>query len=246
MQATLTHLKTQLLEQLLPACCLLCGQRCPHRLLCPPCEGDLPRIEHACKQCSLPGNYGTAMLCADCLRHPPLWDSAVAAMVYEYPIDHLVRRFKFQRNMVCGQLLANELVRTVKASWLDSGEAEANALPDLLIPVPLHFWRRCRRGFNQAEMIALELQRHCGIPMRCDLLRRINATAAQSGLDRQTRLKNLRNAFQCAPLQGAHVALVDDVLTTGATLQECSAVLKRAGAKKVTVWVAARVPSPAH
>jgi ComF family protein len=113
-----------------------------------------------------------------------------------------------------------------------------------LIPVPLHFLRRCKRGFNQAELIAAELQRHCGIPVRRHLLRRISHTSAQSGLDRKTRQKNLRDAFRCTPLHGAHVALIDDVLTTGATLQECGRIVKKAGAGRISVWVAARVPAP--
>jgi len=242
---TLSHLKAEMLELLLPACCLLCGQRCPHHLLCPGCEEDLPRVGKACRQCALPGDFGRAQLCADCLRRPPPWDHAVAGLVYEYPIDHLVRRFKFHRNMVCGQLLANELVRAVRNGLTSPGSSMQNRQPDIVVPVPLHFWRRCKRGFNQAEVLALELQKHCGLHLRRDLLRRVTATAAQSGLDRKTRLKNLRNAFQCHALGGAHVALVDDVLTTGATLQECSSVLKRAGASEVTVWVAARVPAPA-
>jgi ComF family protein len=232
------------LEKLLPACCLLCGQSCPHRLLCMACERDLPRIGQCCVQCALPGQFGMVGLCADCLRHPPPWDRAVAALVYEYPMDHLARRFKFHRDMVSGQMLAEELVRAVKLRLSKPAISQNGGIPELLIPVPLHIWRRCKRGFNQAEVIATELHKQCGIPLRCNLLRRVKPTAAQSGLDRKTRLKNLRKAFHCVPLQGAHVALVDDVLTTGATLQECTHVLKRAGAREVSVWVAARVPAP--
>jgi ComF family protein len=236
------HLKS-LLEYVLPACCLLCGQASPQRLLCPGCDNDLPRIGDCCGQCALPGGYGAARLCADCLRHQPAWDQAIAALVYEYPVDHLVRHFKFHKDMCCGQLLADELARAVALKF---GQAEfiPEQKPDLLVPVPLHFLRRCRRGFNQAEVIATELQRVCGIPIQHKLLQRIAHTPAQSGLDRQARQKNLRDAFRCAPLQGTHVALVDDVLTTGATLQECARVLKRAGASRVSVWVAARVPAP--
>lgn len=183
----------------------------------------------------------------------------MAALVYEYPVDHLVRRFKFHNDLACGQLLAEELVHAVKQrlgqsalgqgalepGGLEQGRLKINsAKPELLIPVPLHFFRRCKRGFNQAEFIANQLQRQCGIPVQRHLLRRINHTSAQSGLNRKARQKNLRDAFRCKPLNGAHVALVDDVLTTGATLQECSRVIKRAGAGQVSVWVAARVPAP--
>jgi len=258
---SIAGLKARVLELVLPACCIMCGQRCPDRMLCGGCEDDIPRITVCCRQCGLPGAWGAAELCADCLRHPPPWNQAVAALVYEYPVDHLVRRFKFHNDLACGQLLAEELVYAVKYRQalcaLGQGEWEQNGLeqsrlktssekPELLIPVPLHFLRRCKRGFNQAEFIASQLQRQCGIPVQRHLLRRINHTSAQSGLDRKTRQKNLRNAFRCKPLNGAHVALVDDVLTTGATLQECSRVIKKAGAGRISVWVAARVPAPAH
>ncbi len=266
MAVSITTLKARVLEHLLPASCILCGQRCPFRMLCEGCENDMPRITACCRQCGLPGTLGAAQLCADCLRNPPPWNQAVAALVYEYPIDHLVRRFKFHNDLACGQLLAEELLRAVKLrlaqSEMDQGTLgqsgpEQGSLiqgkqkahserPELLIPVPLHFFRRCKRGFNQAELIAAELQRGCGIPVQRHLLRRIHHTSAQSGLDRKTRQKNLRNAFLCKPLNGEHVALVDDVLTTGATLQECSRVIKQAGAGRISVWVAARVPSPVH
>jgi ComF family protein len=230
-------------EFVLPAACVLCGQASPCRLLCPGCEHDLPRIQECCKQCALPGTYGAARLCADCLRHQPSWDQAIAALVYEYPVDHLVRHFKFHKDMCCGQLLADELSRAVMLSF-DRPEFTPQQKPDLLIPVPLHFLRRCRRGFNQAEVLATELQRVCGIPVMRKLLRRRVHTPAQSGLERKARQKNLRDAFQCGRLPGSHVALIDDVLTTGATLAECTRVLKRAGAHRVSVWVAARVPAP--
>lgn len=232
-----------LLEYLLPACCLLCGAASPKQLLCAGCEQDLPRITESCKRCALPATLGAARLCAGCLRNQPAWDRAIAALVFEYPVDHLVRHFKFHKDMSCGQLLADELARSV-SQILNAHALTPEEKPDLLIPVPLHFLRRCWRGFNQAELLATALQRSSGIPMQRNLLRRISHTPAQSGLDRKARQRNLRDAFQCPSLHGIHVALVDDVLTTGATLQECTKVLKRAGASRVSVWVAARVPAP--
>ena len=246
MATTWARISTELIEQLLPACCLLCGQACPHRLICLACENDLPRNLEACHVCGLPGSWGTGQVCADCLRHPPRWDQAVAALVYEYPVDHLVRRFKFHKDLACGQLLAEELARAVKARMEDTARGLSDEQPDLLIPVPLHFLRRWKRAYNQAELIAVEVQKLCKIPLVNNVLKRVQPTAAQSGLNRKARLKNLRNAFRCLPVDGAHVALVDDVLTTGATLQECTRVLKQGGARKVSVWVAARVPAANH
>jgi ComF family protein len=160
---------------------------------------------------------------------------------YEYPVDHLVRRFKFHRDLACGQLLAEELARAV----ITRISKPAGEQPDLVMPVPLHFLRRFRRGFNQAELLAGVVQQGCGIPLGRTHLRRVMNTRAQSGLDRKARRKNLQNAFSCKPIHSQHVALVDDVLTTGTTLQECASLIKQSGAQTVSVWVAARVPSPA-
>ena len=233
-----TSFMARCLEGLLPACCILCGQRCPYRLLCKGCEGDMPRITECCCQCGLPGQWGTAKLCVDCVLKPPAWDRAVAALVYEYPIDQLVQNFKFHRDTASGQLLAEELAEAVMA------KASAGDMADLITPVPLHFLRQFRRGFNQAELLARVIHKHCGIPVCGKLLQRRTYTAAQSGLSRKARRKNLRHAFHCSPVNARHVALVDDVLTTGTTLQECTRALKAAGAHRVSVWVAARVPAP--
>jgi ComF family protein len=175
------------------------------------------------------------MRCGECIRRPPLWDDALAAMIYEYPIDQLVQRFKFQRSLACGQLLADKLVSTIKAAPLEK--------PDVLIPVPLHFTRRLQRGFNQAEFLARQLGKSLTIPLSVNQLRRSRRTRAQSGLDRAAREKNIRGSFTCRSLQQCHIALVDDVMTTGTTLRECTRAVRVAGASRVSIWVAARVPS---
>lgn len=174
------------------------------------------------------------MICGLCLVRAPAWDDAVASLVYEYPVDQLVQRFKFHRSLACGQLLADELVRAVSC--------EISTRPDILLPVPLHLTRRFWRGFNQAEFLARHLSRKLEIPVVVNHLRRRKRTPAQSGLDRKQRRKNLRGAFSCRDLQGARVAVVDDVMTTGATLTECALAVRAAGASHISVWVAARVP----
>ena len=234
----------QLLEAILPGSCMLCGLPSPRGLLCTGCTNDLPRIGPCCTQCGLPGETGRTRLCSHCSRRSPAWDDAIAALVYEYPIDHLVRRFKFRRNLSHGQLLAEELVRALRSKIAAQHQADDMEMPDALVPVPLHYWRRFRRGFNQAEMLARVVQQQLGIPLQSQGLRRVVYTPAQSGLDRKARRKNLRGAFRAGDVDGMHIALVDDVLTTGTTLQECSLTLKRAGARRVSAWVAARVPNP--
>jgi ComF family protein len=175
------------------------------------------------------------MLCGACLRKAPAWDRALAALAYEYPVDRIVRKFKFQRNLACGQLLADELIRCFEQS--------GSAAPDILIPVPLHFTRRFWRGFNQAEFLARQLGSRLRIPVLVHKLLRKKRTSAQSGLGRRERQRNIRGAFQCRTTGKLRVALVDDVMTTGTTLAACARAVRAAGASHVSVWVAARVDS---
>jgi len=225
---------TYSLQLLLPSHCILCGLDSGSRSMCQPCRKELPRVAQACHQCARPGLRSDFHLCGACLHHPPAWDAAVAALVYEYPVNHVVQHFKFQRNLACGRLLAEEMIRRVRQS--------GTPLPAALIPVPLHVTRRFARGFNQAEILARELGSSFGIPVLVHRLRRTKRTAAQSGLDRTQRRKNIRGAFFCRQLAAASVALVDDVLTTGTTLRACARAVRAAGVPEIAVWVAARVP----
>lgn len=241
----------RLLQRLLPRHCLLCGQPSGEAELCAPCRSDLPRVGLCCRGCAVPlaaapnadpAAAASGPLCGRCLRRPPPWDQALAALVYGFPADRLVCRFKFNRDLAAGALLGREL--------LDAIHRSGQALPDAIVPVPLHRTRQFSRTFNQAELLALQLGRALGIPVRSRLLARSRRTAAQSGLDAAGRRRNLRGAFRlAAPRErlppGCHLALVDDVLTTGVTLAECSRALKRAGAAaRISVWVAARAPTP--
>ena len=176
--------------------------------------------------------------CGYCLVRPPAWRSAISALVYDYPVDHLVKRFKFRRDLACGKILADRLKTAVASRNFP--------LPDLVLPVPLHFSRQWIRGFNQAEYIALRVASSLNIRFENRLLTRTRRTAAQSGLHRREREKNLSGAFRCKPLDQRSVALVDDVLTTGTTLEACARVVRRAGAKTVSAWVCARVPAPSR
>jgi ComF family protein len=164
----------------------------------------------------------------------------VAALIYRYPADRLVCRFKFKRDFASGRALGQELLSAVIAS--------GQQMPDLIAAVPLHGGRHFRRGFNQAELLARQLGRNLDVPVHGRLLSRCRRTRAQAGLDAAARHRNIRGAFRCDHkgvrlIDRAHVALVDDVMTTGATLGECTRALRLAGAGCVSVWVAARAPA---
>ena len=169
-------------------------------------------------------------VCGDCLRDPPLLAQTRAVFVYGFPLDRLVPRFKFHRDLAAGRLMAGALASAPR--------------PDALVPVPLHARRIRQRGYDQALELARPLAATLALPLRADLLQRIRATAAQSELDAGQRQRNLARAF-AVPEQAAlpdHVALVDDVMTTGATLAAAAHALRAAGVERVDAWVCARVP----
>jgi ComF family protein len=194
----------------------------------------LPWLEPGCERCGLPLASDKDKRCGNCVKSTPAYSCTVAPLKYEFPADRLVQALKFQRQLVAGRVLARLLCKTVMARRMP--------LPDLLIPVPLHGIRMLRRGFNQSFEIGSYISRRAGIRLATGELRRARHTRAQSGLNQRQRRKNVRGAFQWHGFQRApqHVALVDDVMTTGTTVQECARVLKNAGAGRVEVWVACR------
>ncbi|MEW9573344.1 ComF family protein [Rhodanobacter sp. Si-c] len=221
---------------LLPLRCLLCGARGGHGVdLCADCAAELPRNRSCCARCALPLPVPAA-LCGECQRHPPPWDAAWAPFRYGWPLDRLESRFKFGRDLAAGRALATLWQR----------ENMPLPKPGLLLPVPLHRARLRQRGYNQALELAKPLARQLGVPLRHDVLLRSRGTAAQTELDAAARRRNVRGAFVVRPgiALPAHAAILDDVMTTGATLAECARVLKRAGVQQVDVWALARAPSP--
>lgn len=231
---------------LLPPRCLLCGCRGDRsRDLCAACASDLAHNRSACARCALPLPLA-APLCGDCLKREPPFDAAFAPLLYVHPLDLLMTKLKFGHSLAAGRVLS-ELWTSAMRELLSADSAPA--LPEVLIPVPLHIVRLRERGYNQALELAKPLARQFSIPLRHDLLRRTRATPAQANLDAKTRRRNLRGAFEFGSntptkrnFLPAHVALVDDVMTTGATLRECARTLKRAGIARVDVWALARAP----
>lgn len=215
---------------LLPQNCILCGSACGHRQLCKGCSQDLPLHQTACcPVCALPTPQGE--VCGNCLKHPPRFDATTAALNFDFPADAIVRALKYQ-----GQLEIAELLATMLAQRL-----AGCGKPDFILPMPLHTARLQHRGFNQAAEIARRVARLLDVPFAVNAALRVRATEPQAGLPLEQRRKNLRGAFAAAEdLSGKKVAVIDDVMTTGTSLNELAKTLKAAGAVRVECWVAAR------
>jgi ComF family protein len=212
--------------------CYVC--RGPARAqLCPACIEDLPYQGAAvCPRCALASHAGA--LCGRCLAHPPDYDATVAALDYRFPADTLVQALKFGGELALASLFASLLLPGTKREKVD-----------LVVPVPLSNRRLRGRGYNQAVEIARPVARAARAPMDALVLTRTRDTAAQAELPYAERVKNVRGAFYCnRALPNVTIAVVDDVMTTGATLDEVAATLKRAGAARVVNWVVARTPPP--
>lgn len=219
---------------LLPPRCVLCGLPSPHVCICEACKIELPWAGVHCYQCGLELGTPKDRVCGACIQKPPPYSRTVYPLQYLFPADRLVQSFKFNRQLAAGRILSH-----LMCEWLLDQKCQ---LPDMLIPVPLHNRRMIKRGFNQAFELGNYISRTLEIPLLPSALRRNRNTKAQSGLTRKQRRNNVRGAFYWHALQqpALHVALIDDVMTTGTTVTECARVLKKAGAKRVDVWVAAR------
>ncbi len=238
------HSKTwtqRALDCFAPCHCALCGQATGRDIeLCLACEGELPWLTRSCRQCALPLTDSEARLCGNCLASRPAFDRCIAACAYTPPLTNWLHAAKDHGDLPILRLLAYLLRRALSA--YDTPH------PDLVLPMPLHWRRHWRRGFNQAEEIARGLRRYPGyssLVIDNTLAKRMRATASQRELGAAERLCNLRGAFRVQrSLVGQSVAIVDDVLTTGASAQALASALKDAGAGKVSIWCCARTPAP--
>ena len=215
-------MRERLLSALFGGSCFVC-RGAARALLCDECDAELPRLDQPlCPRCALASPAGA--LCGRCLREPPAYDATVAALAYDFPADALVQALKFRGELAVAPFLASLLKGVQRV--------------DCVIPVPLSRDRLRQRGYNQAVEIARGL---VGVKVDAFACERTRESPPQMELPFDERQKNVRGAFRCTrSLVGLHVAVVDDVMTTGATLDELARTLKKAGALSVTNWVVAR------
>lgn len=214
--------------------CALCGADCRH-LLCAGCDADLPRSVMACRMCALPV---AAEPCPACVLDPPPWENCVAPFLFHHPLDRIIHAFKYHGRIHWARPLALEIVRRVRAL--------ARPLPQALVPIPVTATRLATRGFNQALELARTVGSELDIAVLTTCVRRLRAEAPQVGLAAEARRVNVRGAFGIAPCarMPGHVAVIDDLVTTGATVAAMTALLKQHGVTQVDVWAVARTPPP--
>lgn len=220
-----------MLKKLLKPYCLLCADYKGLDFgICDACLQALPTHTAAqCPQCAL---VSDGHICGHCLNAKPDFDATKVLFTYQYPVDALLQQYKYQDALQFGELFA---------TLFRSQHPQASAHIDVLIPMPMHVQRLQERGFNQALEIARSLSRHWQLPLDFQACRRVKLTPPQAGLPLKDRVKNVRSVFECGTaMHGLRVAIVDDVMTTGASLNELAKTLKKAGAAHVECWVIAR------
>jgi len=201
--------------------------------LCRDCLADLPRNQHACPRCGAALAKYVVSDCGECQRHPPQFDSTHIPYRYAPPLIPFITGLKFHGRLAEARLLAELFLSTLPTNTL--------SLPECLIPVPLHSQRLRERGYNQALELARLLSQRLHLPIENKIVQRRLHTQPQSELSGDTRRLNMRHAFQLkTPVFYRHVALIDDVVTTGSTVNELARVLRRAGVETIQVWAIAR------
>jgi ComF family protein len=217
--------------------CLLCAEPSLSRVCCH-CQALFVKPRHSCQQCALPLEY-FALFCGQCLKQAPAFDRVFSPYLYQSPISALVLDYKQKGHEYTGEGLSDLFCQSVSHHY----QQQHLPLPALITPVPLHWRNQWNRGFNQSACFSQALSRHMGIA-HFDHSRRVKWAKPQKLLSKKARVQSLRNNFLVTrPLDGESIVIVDDVMTTGATVNALANELKRAGAGSVSVWVLARTPN---
>ena len=225
------------IKQIIPTVCHCCSAVNEHRIpnLCDSCWQKLPWLSNRCASCAIPLETDNSV-CGQCLNSPPSFDRTTAAVCYKAPISSMINRLKHNQDLSCASTLADVFIRNID---------ESTQRPDVIIPMPLHWRRQFTRGFNQSDCLARCIGKRLSIQVSTKMLRRVKHSAPQQGLNRKQRLKNLDNCFRARAIEtDVKIALFDDVITTGATMEIAARALKSAGANNVVAWSIARTPEP--
>ena len=232
------------IELLLPAQCLVCALKSNNKLICHYCEKKILAKRCYCRHCALPLNKHSDY-CGDCLTKDYLFDHIHALGDYNKPLSTLIKQLKYQQQLMAGELLANLLLASILQRY---SEQQLSGF-DFLLAVPLHAKKLQQRGFNQAQIICDSLHKQLGIPMLNKQILRAKETVAQEGLNIKRRKTNLHNAFivnQNAQqnLSGKNIIIIDDVVTTGSTINSLCNTLKKKGVNNITVFCISRTSLP--
>jgi ComF family protein len=225
------------MELILSPACLVCGASAQRGTdLCLECGDLLTWNWPACPRCALPVEHGFQGICGHCIKKPPAYDASLSFWRYQAPLDGLLLGLKYHRQLPVARLLGRLMTEHISNTSI--------VMPQALVPVPLHVSRLRQRGFNQSIELFLPVARAMGIPLLREVVIRHRATSSQVGLSRSQRRRNLRGAFVVRESLPEHVAIVDDVVTTGTTVNELARVLRRAGVERIDVWSVARADEP--
>ena len=216
----------------LPSICILCNQFHRSKLpVCEPCISLLPKLGPSCKYCAFPLPDSSYLICGHCIKKPPFIDATTIAYSFEEPLRSLLHRFKYENGLYLSSFLAQLIIN----AWNIHPSH-----PQCLIPVPMHPKKLKKRGFNQTVLLTCYLSKQLGIPYDLSSCEKKINTLAQADLSGKKRIQNIKEAFQVQPQSYSHVALIDDLLTTGSTVNELARMLKNSGVKQVDVWCCAR------
>ncbi|MBU2954560.1 ComF family protein [Marinobacter sp. F3R08] len=219
--------------------CVACLSPNAFNGLCQPCRDDLPVNRWSCRCCALPLAFASSeLICGECLKHPPAFSSSFIPWRYQYPLDGMISRYKYNGQRKFGRPLIADFTNLLENALHDG----TVAVPEVLVPAPMDPLRRWQRGFNQAQDIAETIGGDLNIPVATGLARRVRRVRSQRTLNREARLLNLRGVFEVTSAVPERVAIVDDVVTTGATARVLASALREAGAREIQVWALARTP----